>query len=71
MLYFLEYPKKPTDKQPAEPAEPTAEPKQPEPTALTKRKKRKRTDEDVIKSVKDRNRCLEAYQPQTFLPYTL
>ena len=72
MLYFLEYPKKPTDKQPAEPtAEPTAEPKQPEPTALTKRKKRKRTVEEVIKSVKDRNRCLEAYQPQTFLPYTL
>lgn len=61
MLYFLEHRKKPTDKQPAEP-------KQPEPTASTKRK---RTDEDVIKSVKDRNRCLEAYQPQTFLPYTL
>lgn len=60
MLYFLEHRKKPTDKQPAEP-------KQPEPTASTKRK---RTDEDVIKSVKDRNRCLEAYQPQTFLPYT-
>ena len=36
MLYFLEYPKKPTDKQPAEP---TAEP-----TALTKRK---RTDDDT------------------------